>query len=146
MYTGGQFGSTEFPWVGMIRFICDAERPESHGPDDPDVDGLYYSIIWSTRHACTAESRAVPSKGTGWLWAIFCLYFSFQTCFFLFRGAGALTAYFVIGTAYGVVFLGERGWQALPHSEFWHSIGEFFHSLWENLKIQFGRRGGYQSI
>ena len=125
----------------QVDLFCDPDRGRGTPLMHDIIDSCLFVVHWTTAYACPSDGKDMPppqqpgrkdgphqTKGgasegpSGWaifFWIVFSL----------------ILAYFVLGIAYKRVVMGQRGWDQLPHADFWLS-------LWSRLPI--GSRHQYR--
>lgn len=98
------------------------------------------SLRWSTPAVC-ASANVPSSSGGGGFWGF--VKFCFWASFFV------LLAYFVLGALYNHQQYSARGWDLVPHRDFWRELpslaGDFGGHVVGNVRSSTGR-GGYSSL
>lgn len=134
LLSGGSYDLNGFPFISLVRFVCDVNAASDVGPVEPVTDNSKYFLIWKTRAACPAMSMGVITGGMissilGWMIVVFMVYL-------------------VGGYLFNLLTTNRRGRQAIPNYEFWSEMGAFLVELGGNLKnrLRGGPPGGYQQI
>ncbi|WVW86329.1 hypothetical protein I302_108371 [Kwoniella bestiolae CBS 10118] len=106
------------------------------------------SLEWATPDACprSADSPSAPSEGSSgsgmgfWGFIKFVFWLSII----------GLIAYFAIGIFYNHQQYSAKGWDLIPHRDFWREVPvllqDLFSHLFAGLRGSSGGRGGYSSL
>ncbi|WWC91871.1 uncharacterized protein L201_006818 [Kwoniella dendrophila CBS 6074] len=107
------------------------------------------SLEWSTPDACprSADSPTAPSNGSSGKGGL--SFWGFIKFIFWFSIIG-LIAYFGIGIFYNHQQYSAKGWDLIPHRDFWREVPvllqDLFAHLFAGLRGNNSERGGYSSL
>ncbi len=110
------------------------------GPTLESYTGGKLELRWSTPSVCAGAPGGSGGSGGGfWGFLKFCFWASFVI----------LIAYFALGAVYNHQQYGARGWDLVPHRDFWRELPalgrDFGGHVVGNVRSSTGR-GGYSSL
>ncbi|TXT13559.1 hypothetical protein VHUM_00926 [Vanrija humicola] len=126
-----------------LALVCDASATDPDPTFDSYADGDL-KLSWSTPDACpkSASGGSGSSSGGGFFSG---LWYLIKFVFWL--GLFALVAYFVIGVIYNHQTYSARGWDLVPHRDFWRELPSLTQDLGGHVfGGRGGGRGGYSSL
>ncbi|WVR09557.1 hypothetical protein IAU60_006626 [Kwoniella sp. DSM 27419] len=131
-----------------LTLLCDPSA-ENTEPEFASYTSGLVSLEWTTKEACPRDQSPSPpgspapdsSSGLGF-WGF--IKFVFWLC------VVGLIAYFAIGMFYNHQQYSARGWDLVPHRDFWREVPVLVKDLFSHLVAGFrgqgGGRGGYSSL
>ncbi|KAL1410892.1 type II membrane protein [Vanrija albida] len=129
------------PQALTLTLKCDPSATDPNPTFDSYTDGEL-KLSWSTPDACPASSGGSSSSGGGFFSG---LWYLIKFVFWL--GLFGLLAYFVIGVIYNHQTYSARGWDLVPHRDFWRELPGLTQDLGGHVfGGRGGGRGGYSSL
>lgn len=126
------------PHTLEILLTCADSESE---PTLESYTGGALSLKWSTPSACPQSSGGGESSSGGGFWGF--IKYCFWATFFV------GIAYFALGAFYNHQQYSARGWDLVPHRDFWRELpnlaGDFGGHVVGNVRSSTGR-GGYSSL
>lgn len=121
-----------------LSLLCDTSATDPN-PTLLSYTGGRLELEWKTPDACALSAN--PGGGGLGLWSFLKFMFWF--------GIVGLIGYLILGSLYNQQQYGARGWDLVPHRDFWRElptlVADLGGHLFQNVRTSTGR-GGYSSL